>query len=444
MQQNLNETEFISDAQHKIEFLRYLVIGLILLLFMALLVMLTPPIATIVNFVIIGTIIGLNFVVFYLNSHGFNRLAAHIFCHNLNILILIAIFLNIVTEDLTQRTLASYLLSLTIFLAGMLINRNAIVGFTSLNISMIFISTFSISGTIGIALISSFPTIFFLIFIAIISWLYQKTLEHSYTNLSRAHQQLLQTELITHELQIARDLQNRLCPPAPQIGPQLTIASRSKSALETSSDFYDFVWRGPHELGIIIANVMGKSLAAALIMAMTRSIMRSKIHQQDENPGSVLHKTNQVLFDDYAIDQMITAFYGILDTETFTFQFSNAGHLSPILKRNEELDDLFISGLPLRTFPDAEYTQKIIQLQPGDQLILLTDGIIEAMNTNQDIFGFKRLHRVIRQLNNTTSEGTLDAIWQAVDNFRDETQPEDDRTIIVINIQDNHNCNGRI
>ncbi len=430
---SIKQSEFKSDAQHKTEFLKYLVIGLIILLFIALLIMLIPPIVPISSFVIIGAIIGLNFVIFYLNAHGFNRLAAHIFCHNFNTLILTAILLNIAAEDLTQRVLASYLLSITVFLAGMLINRNAIIGFAGLNISFILIFAILLNNPLYITLGSSFPIIFFLVFSTIISWLYQRTLEKSQISLNLAHQQLLQTQLMTRDLQIAQDLQTRLYPPPPQIGPQLTIACRSKPALETSGDFYDFVWRGPHELGIIIADVTGKSLAAALVMAMTRSTLRSEIRQY-ATPAMVLHQTNQALFEDATIDQMITAFYGILNTKTFTLQFSNAGHIFPIRKRKQELDDLIMSGLPLRAFPDAKYEEQTVQLQPGDQLILLTDGIIEAMNTNQDIFGFERLYQVIQQLKDTTSEETLATIWQEVDNFRDEAEPEDDRTMVVVTI----------
>ncbi len=437
-----NTLEFKSSSQYKEEFLKYLAIGLTTLLFLALLIMIIPPTATISNFIFIIITIGINIAILYLNSHGFSKLAAHIFCHNFNILIFISIYLNIISADLTQLILSSCLLSLTVFLSSMLISRNAVIGFASLNIFFILILPLPFNNPIAPHVI--FPIIFFLILSTIISWLYQRTLENSQIHLSLAHQQLLQTELITRDLQIAQDFQNQLYPPTLQIGEQLSIASRSMPGHEISGNFYDFIQGDPNELGIVIADVAGgKGLAAALTIAMTRSVIRTEI-QHSDNPGLILHKTNQVLFRDYALNKMITAFCGILNTETFIFQFSNAGHIFPILKRGDTLTDLVLAGLPLRSVPDAQYNNKTIQLQTGDQLFFITEGVINVKNMAQNIFGFKRLKQIIRQFDNTHSTNSkepLATVWQAIENFQAERF--DDQTIIVISIHKNMDISNK-
>ncbi len=429
--QDITQLELRSDLQRKSDFLKFLVIGLIALLSLALVIMILPPTSSLASFVVIGFVLFLNLVVFYLNKQGFVRFATHLFCQTFNINILIAVIANTLLQDSNQLALSNYLLALTVLLAGMLISRNAILGFAGLNLSAIFLSAIVVNPTSGQALIASFPIIFFLVFITIISWLYQRTLEQSHVRLNLAHAQLLETQLISRDLEIARDLQEQLYPSPPQIGPQLTIASRSKPARETSGDFYDFVWLKSNQLGIVIADVTGKSIAAALVMAMTRSTLRSEMRRYSA-PATVLHQTNQVLCQDSTVDQMITTFYGVLNIEKLTLHFSNAGHIFPTLKRNSTVKDLEMTGLPLSAIETAHYQEALIQLETGDQLVLVTDGLIEAINSEDEMFGFDRLAETIRQNEVHDPHQTIDIIWQAVDNFLGEEPPQDDRTIVVI------------
>jgi len=170
-------------------------------------------------------------------------------------------------------------------------------------------------------------------------------------------------------------------------------------------------------------------------MAMTRSTLRGEA-RRTASPAEVLQQANQILCGDTSVKHLITAFYGILNTRTLTLQCANAGHLFPTLKRDGRVEDIELCGLPLGARPGIRYDERSIQLQPGDQLILISDGIVEAMNANHELFGFDRLAETIRQTNGGTSQQVLQAIWQAVERFRGDIEQQDDITLITIKIGD--------
>ncbi|MFC1975958.1 PP2C family protein-serine/threonine phosphatase [Chloroflexota bacterium] len=379
----------------------------------------------------------LNLVALYLWWRGHIQLAAHLFCHNLNIIVFSYLLLNfpgIEGGDLKSLSLFTYLLSLAVLFAGLLISPRATFGFAILNTVLIFISYFILTGTMENTIEISLPPIGFLYLLAIVSWLYQKTMNQAYAKLSATQQQLMNTQLVHRDLEIARDLQQRLYPPPPHTEDHLTIACRSEPAQETSGDLYDFIQLSPHEWGIVVADVTGKSLAAALVMAMTRSTLRSEAHRFT-SPSMLLRRANQVLYQDDSVDQMITTIYGILDTQALTFHFANAGHVYPILKHKAGVREVELNGLPLKAMHRAHYQERAIQLEPGDQLILSTDGIAETMNVNREMFGFERLNQTIDQIDhNATPHEVLQEIWQSVETFRDEAEQLDDITLVIIGV----------
>jgi serine phosphatase RsbU (regulator of sigma subunit) len=432
--QNITQLELRTDQQRKSEFLNLLVIAIIGLHLVALSVMLIAVDAQRYDFISVGLSLILNLVVFYLNRRGHNRLAAHLLCHNFNLIVFYHLVISLNVEQNPVAAIQhSSLLALTTLLAGLLISPRPILGFAILNTCLIFIPYLIFAGTIGEALELSFPPIGFLYLLATVSWLYQKTVNQAYTQLSATQQKLVQSQLVQRDMEIARDLQRRLYPAPPSTGQNLTIACRSEPAQETSGDFYDFIKLSPHEWGIVVADVTGKSLAAALVMAMARSTLRSEAHRF-VSPAMLLRRANEVLYQDDSVDQMITALYGILDTKALTFHFANAGHIYPILKHSEGVRDLELNGLPLKAMPKVHYQERAVQLQPGDQLILSTDGVVETMNPNQEMFGFERLTKTIRQIDYTTPQQILQEIWQAVETFRDKAEQLDDITLVIIGV----------
>jgi hypothetical protein len=423
-----------TDMKRRADFLRALNGGLIVLHLIAVVIMALPPIAALEWFAIIGSSLALNLTIFYLNWRGFVRLAAYLFCYTFDAIIYLIFLINLLADqDSTQAVSISYLLALAVLLAGMLIGARATFAFATLNSVLIAIPYFFSSATPGIALGTAFPVIAFLYLVALISWLYQRTLQRALDRLGEARERIMQNELIRRDLAIARDLQKSLYPHPPSVGGEIEIASRSEPARETSGDFYDFIELGPDMLGLVIADVTGKSLAAALVMAMTRSTLRGEA-RRTASPSEVLQQANQILCGDTSVKQLITAFYGILNTRTLTLRCANAGHLFPTLKRDGRVEEIEICGLPLGARPGVRYDEQAIQLRPGDQLILISDGIVEAMNIDRELFGFERLAETIRRTNGATSQQILQTIWHAVESFRGDIEQQDDITLIAIKV----------
>ncbi|WP_161569225.1 PP2C family protein-serine/threonine phosphatase [Candidatus Oscillochloris fontis] len=269
--------------------------------------------------------------------------------------------------------------------------------------------------------------------IAIISWLYQRELKLSAQRLEVARQKVLEGELLRRDLAVARELQQRLYPPPPLTNSVINIASRSEPARETSGDFYDFIKLDHERLGIVVADVTGKSIAAALVMAMARSTVRSEATRHVK-PSEVLHYANQTLCNDNTFKEMITAFYGVLDTNSLRFAFSNAGHPYPVLRRNGQLEEMEIGGLPLGSSPIAMYSEQEIELQPGDQLFLVSDGLYEEMNSTREMFGFPRMMEAIAKAHPENPHYALNDIWTSVEIFRGDIEQSDDITLMVLQV----------
>lgn len=278
-----------------------------------------------------------------------------------------------------------------------------------------------------------FPISSFLMIIAVISWLYQRALAQSALRLEAARQQIMRDELLRRDLAVARELQQRLYPPPPLTNASLSIASRSEPARETSGDFYDFISLGNDRLGIVVADVTGKSIAAALVMAMSRSTLRSEATRH-ENPADVLRYANRTLCQDNTFKQMITAFYGILDMRTLCLSISNAGHPFPVLRRDGQICEIEICGLPLGAREDAVYEEQVVQLQPGDQLVLISDGLLEEHNRRNELFGFERMLSTIAHADARDPRQALHQIWETVSHFRDGGEQSDDITLVVMQI----------
>ncbi len=443
--QDIDQLKLETDQQRKTNFLNPLVISLIILQSIAVLIMITPPLTTWYWFVIVGLSLGLNLIVFYLTKVKFIGLATHLFCHNFNGFIFFSLIVNLtVDKNYDDAILVSYLFALSILLAGLLIGPRANFGFTVLNTIFIFFPYLIASNTVVDAINITFSVMVFLYLIALISWLYQRTLNKAQDQLNEAHRQLTRTKVLQREVKIAQELQQRLYREAPHIGKQFAVACRSKPAYETIGDFYDFVELVPsHEWGIIVGDVAGKSLPAAMVMTTAYTILRSECRRHP-SPAITLRHTNQIMAKDSRIDLMVTAFYGILNLHTQAIDFSNAGHMWPILKRNEQVEDLELKGPPLNSGLEIAFEERRVKLEPGDHLILTTDGMVEAMNVDGELFGFDRLAQAVCSLDTTNPQEVLETIWQAVTTFCGQTDPHDDMTIVVVSMQDKESEGERI
>ena len=220
----------------------------------------------------------------------------------------------------------------------------------------------------------------------IISFLYQTTKERlERRNAELQHSVEVGTariELQEQELQRAEEIQRSLLPKQiPQI-PDFEVAAAWLPARTVGGDYYDVLRLGGHRLGICIADVVGKGVSAALLMANVQAAVRA-FATESESPAGLCAKVNALLCENIATGKFVTFLYGILDSETHTFQYCNAGHLYPILAQCSAASSgsartLEQGGAVLGVFPDWKYENATVGLKAGNRLLLFTDGITEA------------------------------------------------------------------
>jgi sigma-B regulation protein RsbU (phosphoserine phosphatase) len=188
-------------------------------------------------------------------------------------------------------------------------------------------------------------------------------------------------EMQDQELERAREIQQSLLPKKiPQL-PGFEVAGAWQPASTVSGDYYDVLRLGDHRLGICIADVVGKGVSAALLMANVQAAVRA-FASDSESPAQVCAKVNILLHENIATGKFVTFLYGILDGETHTFQYCNAGHLYPILVSGGSVRMLEQGGAVLGVFPEWIYEDSSVELRTGDRLLLFTDGITEASDAD--------------------------------------------------------------
>ncbi len=199
-----------------------------------------------------------------------------------------------------------------------------------------------------------------------------------------------QLQIQEQEFERAREIQQSLLPKdVPQLA-GFEVAGAWQPARSVSGDYYDVLRLGDHRLGICIADVVGKGVSAALLMANVQAAVRA-FASGSESPAQVCAKVNSLLHENIATGKYVTFLYGILDGQARTFQYCNAGHLYPILISRGAAQMPDSGGAVLGVFPDWRYEDATIDLKGGDRLLLFTDGITEASDANGNEFEETRI-----------------------------------------------------
>jgi phosphoserine phosphatase RsbU/P len=239
---------------------------------------------------------------------------------------------------------------------------------------------------------------------------------------------------IEQELEIARRIQSNLFPRhLPRVG-GLSMAARCLPARETGGDFYDVVDLGSR-IGVIVGDVSGKSLPAAMLMAVARSTSRSEARNH-ETPWVVLTETNRWLVDDVPKNAFVALSYAVVDPQQCRMTLANGGHLSPLL-RHADGSTSFITApaaLPLGVWLDTEYGQVEIDLAIGDTILFYTDGIIEAHDQGRNLFGFDRLEALLVRWGHLPPDDLIALILIEVARFSEGTFTHDDMTLMAIRV----------
>ena len=249
----------------------------------------------------------------------------------------------------------------------------------------------------------------------------------------REHDQLL---AIRHELDVARDIQQAILPQTFPPFPgrrDFELFAAMIPAREVGGDFYDFFLIDDDRLGFVIGDVSGKGIPAAIFMAMSRTLLKSTA-LGGLAPGECLERVNRLLCADNSAEMFVTIFYGILDTRSGHIDYGNGGHHPPYLLRGAgALEPLAgTGGLVLGIFENVRYATHQARLQPGDGVVLYTDGATEAMDGGGNLFGDRRLRALLGTCNGAAPEEIVRGLVAAVQGYAAGAPQSDDITALAI------------
>lgn len=255
-------------------------------------------------------------------------------------------------------------------------------------------------------------------------------------NLIKEKETQKQKELIESELTVAREIQMSIVPkifPAFPGRPEFDIFAVLQPAKEVGGDLYDFFLLDEDHLCFTVGDVSGKGVPASLFMAVTKTLIKAKSDIQLK-PDEILAAVNNELCEDNDSAMFVTEFLGILTISTGDIVYSNGGHNLPyVLRKNGSLEMLpRMPGMALGVMEDIPYSYRNIKLDPGDSLIMYTDGVTEAMNESGQLFGESRLEEVLTGVIEKTAEEEVVLIMNTTCQFVDGAQQSDDITIVVI------------
>jgi serine phosphatase RsbU (regulator of sigma subunit) len=241
-----------------------------------------------------------------------------------------------------------------------------------------------------------------------------------------------ESERLREEIRIARQIQQRLFPAAPLPSPGLDIAGGSFPAEATGGDYFDYIPMQDGSLAVVVGDVCGHGFGPALVMAELRAYLRAFLLTRTD-VGEIVRLLNRALAGD--TDRFVTLFIAKLDPATRSLVYAGAGHLPGYLfdADGEVKARLESTGLPLAILPDADYPAEAAPpLEPGEMVLLLTDGIVEAHGPDEDLFGIERVLQLVKAHRDRPAREVLNTLFGAVRDFCGTVAQPDDMTAIVI------------
>ncbi len=265
------------------------------------------------------------------------------------------------------------------------------------------------------------------------------TIEKSLKEIELFKQALInQNKLVAlqQELDIANVIQTSILPktfpPFPD-RKEFDIFAKMIAAKEVGGDLYDFFLIDKYRLGVVVGDVSGKGVAAALLMAVCKTLIKATSYK-GMPADNVLSEVNNILVEESPSNMFVTLFYGVLDTRSGAFEYSNAGHNSPFIISNEgnntRIQD--VGGLILGAMKETEYQSNVLMLKPGESVFLYTDGVTEAFNSKEEEFGEKRLSEFLSGRNSLTSTELVDQLFEEIKIFSNGVEQSDDITCLAL------------
>jgi serine phosphatase RsbU (regulator of sigma subunit)/putative methionine-R-sulfoxide reductase with GAF domain len=242
---------------------------------------------------------------------------------------------------------------------------------------------------------------------------------------------IVKREKLEQEIQLARQIQKTFLPDSLPVLPGWQIQTRWETALEVGGDFYDIIFLPNHRVGLVIADVADKGLAASLYMTVSRTLIRA-FGQTIPDPGGILNAVNNLLVGDTPSGMFVTAVFAILDLKTGKLIFANAGHNRPIVIRSQKslTEELPQGDMALGVMEDVQYRNMEFSIEPGDLILFYTDGLTETFSLEDEQYGVTRAIDFLKQNHHLNINEILDKLDLELYDFREGQPPSDDLTLI--------------
>ncbi|MDE3186999.1 MAG: SpoIIE family protein phosphatase [Acidobacteriota bacterium] len=243
-----------------------------------------------------------------------------------------------------------------------------------------------------------------------------------------------QEQQLERDIAMAREVQLRLLPPTAPEHPHAELAVRFLPARTIGGDLYDFVDYGPGQTAIVLGDVSGKAAPAALFAALVSGIMRSAALQHPE-PAQMLATLNDALQERRLESQYVTMLFALWNDEKRTLQVANSGAVQPVFCRAGQSQTVRAEGLPLGLFPNVTYEEFNVTTEPGDAIVFISDGILDAENEQGEMYGEERLADLLCSIREQPAARIAEAIMAEVTRFQGTRDRFDDETIIVLRVR---------
>lgn len=248
---------------------------------------------------------------------------------------------------------------------------------------------------------------------------------------ARMHLELIEKQRMERELQLGREIQNRLLPSPPQDISGVEIAARNVPCFEVGGDYFDFIEFSDGDLGIAIGDVSGKGVGAALVMSSLQSALRVAAPIETDL-ARLIARLNSLLFRSTSGRKYVTFFFARFTPSTGTLRYVNAGHNPPFIVNSGQLQPLPATGRPIGLMADIPYAEEQAQLPPGAALVLYTDGLNEAATSDDEEFGMERLQNEIARAAETAPQQWIEEMLGRVEEFEAGAPSTDDKTVVVL------------
>ena len=257
-------------------------------------------------------------------------------------------------------------------------------------------------------------------------------LKQQYLALQEATRDREQLFAIRRELDIARGIQQSILPRAFPHRPDLELFAEMIPAREIGGDFYDFFSVDDARLGLVVGDVSGKGVPAALFMALTRTLVRAAVFE-NYSPAEAMRRVNELLIPDTRQGMFVTAVYAVLDMESKELTYVNAGHNPPLwVKTDGTIEKLTRTAIALGVVAGGTVKEQTIHLEAGDNLLLYTDGLTESFNYEGEFYGEERLLEAIRSDQCGSADELIDVVEKSLLEFVQDMPAADDLTMLVL------------